>query len=123
MFGVAATGSVSPAVLLSLVPALLLVLLFQVSHRMETCVTCHVSRVTCHMSHVTCHMSRVTCHMSHVTCQVSHVTCEVSGGLYDDWQGEQADVCEALDQDLGLARSVSHCSTAAPWLATCSVAM
>ena len=54
MFGVAATGSVSPAVLLSLVPALLLVLLFQVSHRVET-------RVMCHVSHVTCHVSRVTC--------------------------------------------------------------
>ena len=54
---------------------------------------------------------------------MSRVTCEVSGGLYDDWQGQQADVGEALDQDLGLARSLSHCSTMAPWLATCSVAM
>ena len=68
-------------------------------------------------------MMHVTCHVSHVTCHMSRVTCEVSGGLYDDWQGEQPYVCEALDQDLGLARSLSHCSTMAPWLATCSVAM
>ena len=62
--------------------------------------------------------------MRHVTCQVSgrDVTCEVSGGLYDDWEGEQANVGEALDQDLALARSLSHCSTMALG-ATCSVAM
>ena len=66
-------------------------------------------------------MSRVTCHVS--CCHVSRVTCEVSGGLYDDWEGQQPYVGEALHQDLALARSLSHCSTMALWLATCSVAM
>ena len=48
MFGVAATGSVSSTVLLSLVPALLLVLLFQVRNLVATRVTTrHVSRVMC----------------------------------------------------------------------------
>ena len=67
------------------------------------------------MRHVTCHA--VTGHVLG-----RDVTCEVSGGLYDDWEGQQPYVGEALDQDLALARSLSHCSTMALG-ATCSVAM